>query len=263
MHDKMNSKITGIILLLLTAIFILYPLIQQKTSDRLKFKSPYSVIIFNLDGILINTENLKFLAWQKTFANYGLPLTLEEYQNLFNCEDDKIALGMNSKNNTHFPKERLIQEKNAYYQNLYKFNVPQIRTAVLAVHELLELKNSLNIKLALTTTAPRSEVLYMLKFIGLDNAFDVLVSGDDLIDIQDPEGINKPKPYIYQRVAEQLKIEPQKCLVFDDSEVGVEAALNAQMSVIAIPNQFTKYQNFSKAMARLNNLQQFDIYELK
>ena len=65
--------------------------------------------------------------------------------------------------------------------------------------------------------------------------------------IHDPEGKNKPKPYIYLEASKRLNIIPEHCLVFEDTEAGIEAATKAGMITIAVPNWMTKEQNFSKA----------------
>ena len=96
----------------------------------------------------------------------------------------------------------------------------------------------------------RTEILQNLTPIGVDpNNFDAILSGhDDLKDIVDPEGTSKPKPYIYQRTSKKLNVEPQECVVFEDSSAGVNAASSAGMSVMAIPNSYTKNQDFSGAV---------------
>ena len=82
----------------------------------------------------------------------------------------------------------------------------------------------------------------------MDHIFDLIISGtDDLNDYQDVTGKNKPKPYIYLEASKRLNIPPERCLVFEDTEAGVEAASTAGMVTIAIPNWLTAWQDFSKA----------------
>lgn len=87
-----------------------------------------------------------------------------------------------------------------------------------------------------------------MKQIGLENSFDLIISGtDDLKDYSDKEGTNKRKPYIYIEASKRLKISPPRCLVFEDTTAGIEAAAGAGMIAIAVPNQLTWQQDFSKA----------------
>ncbi len=102
--------------------------------------------------------------------------------------------------------------------------------------------------MGLASSAPHEEILNNLKQIGLSEAFDLIISGsDDLDSYVDAEGKNKPKPYIYIESAKRLGVSPSKCLVFEDTTAGIEAAFGAGMIAIAVPNRFTLHQDFSKA----------------
>ena len=80
---------------------------------------------------------------------------------------------------------------------------------------LSENKERLALKLGLASSAPKEEILINLKQVGLENAFDLVISGsDDLEKYIDEEGKNKPKPYIYIEAAKRLNIFPELCLVF-------------------------------------------------
>jgi len=70
---------------------------------------------------------------------------------------------------------------------------------------------------------------------------------------------NKPAPDIYLKCAEELKISPVSCVVVEDSETGVQSAKSANMKCIAIPNRYTKDQDFSKADKSLNNIQKINV----
>jgi beta-phosphoglucomutase-like phosphatase (HAD superfamily) len=110
-------------------------------------------------------------------------------------------------------------------------------------------KSKLGLSLGLASSASQSEILTNLRQIGLENAFDLVISGsDDLDDYVDAEGKNKPKPYIYIEASKRLNILPEFCLVFEDTTAGVDAAADAGMIPIAVPNQFTLNHDFSKAI---------------
>ena len=67
--------------------------------------------------------------------------------------------------------------------------------------------------------------------------------------INDPDGTNKPKPYIYTLIAHNMEVNPEGCIVLEDSGAGVIAAADAGMAAIAIPDKFTQNHDFSKAKA--------------
>jgi len=129
-----------------------------------------------------------------------------------------------------------------------KQGVNAIQPMVDFARRLYENKKRLGLQLGLASSAPAEEILFNLQQIGLADAFDLVISGsDDLDDYIDAEGKNKPKPYIYIEAAKRLQVFPEHCLVFEDASAGVDAAAGAGMIVIAVPNSFTRNQNFPKA----------------
>lgn len=226
---------------------------------------PYSAIIFDCDGVLVDTEYTKFLAWKEALAHYQVPFTLEEYKVVLgNSSKRSMAMIMAAKK-IQLPAKKVIQEKNEIYKKLHqKYKPKGIKAAVSLVRELVKNKEALHIKLGLASSPSTEEIMRNLKAIGLENVFDIIISGhDDLKDIHDPEGTNKPKPYIYQRAAKWLHVAPEKCLVFEDSSAGVTAASQAGMTVFAVPNQYTKQQDFSSATRVLKSLSHFNVELLR
>lgn len=94
-----------------------------------------------------------------------------------------------------------------------------------------------------------------MKHLGIEDLFDVILSGhDDLIDYSDPEGVNKPKPYIYLHAAKLLNVSPTECVVIEDSMTGIISSKTAGCITIAIPNRFTEMQDLSAATLRMESL---------
>lgn len=87
-----------------------------------------------------------------------------------------------------------------------------------------------------------------LQHLGLEAIFDIVISGqDDLKAYSNPEGVNKPKPYIYLHTAVELGFFPSQCVAIEDSHAGVTAGKEAGYFTIAVPNDFTRTQDFSRA----------------
>lgn len=206
-------------------------------------------VIFDCDGVLVDTEYLKFLAWKEAFEAIGISFTIEEYMPVIGHSSKNILCMLKEMKKMELSEE-VIEVKNARYRMLQKRGVPAIDGMVSFARSLADRKQDLGIKLGLASSAPKEEILQNLEQIGLQHSFDLVISGsDDLDAYHDPEGKNKPKPYIYLEAAKRLKVDPCKCLVFEDTSAGVEAAALAGMIVIAVPNQFTIHQDFSKAKA--------------
>jgi len=205
-------------------------------------------VIFDCDGILVDTEYLKFLAWQEALATQDIAFSIEEYMPLVGHSSKNILQGIKQSKQIEISDE-IIEIKNAKYKILQEQGVPAIQAMVDFARHLSVNKGRLGLSLGLASSAPKAEILANLRQIGLENAFDLVISGsDDLDDYVDEEGKNKPKPYIYIEASKRLNILPEFCLVFEDTKAGVDAAADAGMIPIAVPNQFTLNHDFSKAL---------------
>ncbi len=228
-----------------------------------KEQMPIQAVIFDCDGILVDTEFLKFQAWQQAAKNQGFSFTLEEYLPLVGHSGETIAAAIKQLKEKEYPWRRvnsleLDEERTRFYHQLQSNpkNIVLIEPMVALAKQLNENKKLLGYKLGLASSAPLDEIKVNLETIGLSNVFDFIISGkDSLDDIRDPEGVNKPKPYIYQRIAQWMKVDPAQCVVFEDTHAGVRAAVTAGMKVYAVPNQYTKKHNFEEALAILDTKQ--------
>lgn len=205
-------------------------------------------VIFDCDGILVDTEYLKFLAWKEALESQEIAFSIEEYMPLIGHSSKNILQGIKQAKKIEISDE-IIGLKNACYKALQKQGVPPIQAMIDFARYLAVNKERLGLSLGLASSAPKDEILINLRQIGLEDAFDLVISGvDDLGDYVDAEGKNKPKPYIYIEASKRLHIPPEFCLVFEDTAAGVNAAADAGMRSIAVPNQFTFNHDFSKAL---------------
>ena len=222
----------------------------------------FQAIIFDCDGVLVDTEYLKFLAWKEALETRGVPFSIEEYMPLVGHSSKNILQMIRDAKNIDISEE-VIEVKNDKYKHLQKQGVPPIPEMVSFALSLVEYKQQLGIRLALASSAPKEEILVNLKQIGLENAFDLIISGsDDLREYIDAEGTNKPKPYIYIESAKLLGISPEFCLVFEDTKAGVDAAASAGMVAIAVPNQFTLTHDFSNAHQIISSYEEFASFDV-
>lgn len=216
-------------------------------------------IIFDCDGVLVDTEHLKFLAWQQALATLHIELSLEEYKAVAGHSSKKIVEMLEKAKGISIP-EKVIHIRRSEYQKLQEHGVQPIEETVNFARYLSQNKDALGIKLGLASSASRSEILLNLKQIELEQAFDLIISGtDDLENYVDLEGKNKPKPYIYLEASKKLNIPSERCLVIEDSEAGVEAASKAGMITVAIPNNITADQDFSKANMIIDSISELSL----
>jgi beta-phosphoglucomutase len=244
-------------------IFIFMGMTSLYATVSTPYNKEVEAIIFDCDGVLVDTEHLKFLAWQEALASKNIPFTLEEYMPLIGHSSKNILLMVKKRKQMEISEE-IIELKNAIYKVLQKQGVPPIKEMIAFASRLAREKQDLGIKLGLASSAPREEIVQNLEQIGLENAFDLIISGaDDLESYVDAEGKNKPKPYIYMEAAKRLEVSPSRCLVFEDTAAGIDAASSAGMIAIAVPNLFTVGQDFSNATTVIQAYQDLPLYPSK
>lgn len=204
-------------------------------------------IIFDCDGVLVETEGLKFQAWQEVLQPHGIILSEANYQSAVGHTSLHILKHLSD--HYQIPLDPSIaEEKNAIYTSLQKTNLQAIEPMQTVLQWARAQKEEKGLRLAVATSASTREVTFNLNFLKVRQMFDVILSGkDDLTMYTDPLGVNKPQPYIYTEACLRLGLDPAECLVFEDSEPGVCAAKRAGCKVIAIPRFWTAHQNFENA----------------
>jgi HAD superfamily hydrolase (TIGR01509 family) len=231
------------------------------TMNFLFSEQPIKAIIFDCDGTLVDSEDSHFFAWRQAVQNWGGDLTPEEYLSFVGKPGTKISLQLAEKTGKDCANE-LFAQKGEYFLEYLHRGLPPIKDTVEFIHRLLKEKERLGIKLAVASAALKHEIVTNLEFLGIKDAFDVVLSGHtDLNDYHDPEGVNKPKPYIYLHAAKLLGVSPSECIVIEDSMTGVLSGKAAGCITIAIPNRFTEMQDLSAANLRIDTLSGISVDE--
>jgi len=209
-------------------------------------------IIFDCDGTLVDSEEAHLDAWRRTLQNRGHDLSPEQCQ-LYTGKSATVIAKLISEKIGYECAAEVLAEKRAYYRELHERGFPAIESTVAFAKRLADAKGKLNLKLGLASAAVKSEILRNLRHLKIEDLFDVVLSGqDDLKDYVDPEGVNKPKPYIYLHAAKLLSISPKECVVIEDSITGIMSGNAAGCITIAIPNRFTALQDLSSAALQLD-----------
>lgn len=205
-------------------------------------------VIFDCDGTLVDSEEVHYLGWRHAFAKFGYDLTPEDYTAKFAGRGELfVADRANDLTGVNCAKD-VLRNKTEYFHQTQLKGIAAIAPTIDFLRRLVEVREFLGLKLAVASGASKVEILRNLRHHQIDHFFDVILSGqDDLAEYQDPEGTNKPKPYVYQKTAKLLGCAPEECIAIEDSAPGVTAAVTAGCKTIAIPNRYTKGQDFSHA----------------
>lgn len=195
-------------------------------------------IIFDMDGVLINTEPLHFQIWKQVFAEHGLEIQHEKYKGCIGSTND-FLLNLIYQNygvdfrNTPGIKERFCEIKDEYIRN---GNIPGI-PGVPAVISALRQKGY---KMAVASSSMQMYIDACTRIIGVNQYFDLLFSAES---VPNP----KPAPDVFLAVAEKIGMKPEECLVVEDSRNGSLAAKAAGMFCMGFANPDSGDQDLSAA----------------
>lgn len=183
-------------------------------------------VIFDMDGLILDTERLSFEAWRDILKKYGRVMTREDYASLMGITHDNVINKLKEIYGQELPMAELYEEKSKDVFKFMRENGVPVKTGI---YELLDFLVEKNYKLALATSTNREKAVYLLERAGIKDKFNTMVFGDEVIN-------SKPHPEIFLKAAERLGIAPEKCIVLEDSPAGIEAAYRAGMKGIHIPD---------------------------
>lgn len=186
-------------------------------------------VIFDLDGVLIDSEELTSDAAIIYFKEKGFKVKKEDFIPFFGTGEKGYFGGVAQKYG--IPYENEVEADRIYmrYAELSKGKVGPLP----GVADFIAICKTKNLKLAVATSASLFKLRINLQLIGFaDNTFDTLVCGTDIKK-------NKPDPEIFITAAHLLGLEPEDCLVIEDSPSGVEAAKGAGSRCLAVLTSFS------------------------
>lgn len=183
-------------------------------------------IIFDLDGVIVDTAKYHYLAWKKLANQLGFEFT-EEQNELFKGVSRKrcldILLEMGNLSATQEQKDVwMIEKNNDYLAYIEKMDDSEILPDVPKILTLLK-ENAIPIALG----SASKNALPILEKVGLAHFFDVIVDGNSVTKA-------KPDPEVFLMAAKKMNLSPSNCIVFEDAVAGIEAANAANMISIGI-----------------------------
>jgi HAD superfamily hydrolase (TIGR01509 family) len=183
-----------------------------------KTKYENKAVLFDFDGVVVDTEPLYDAYWNEASVRYGLgidnfaavikgttmPSILEKYFSQFSDEFRKMV----------------VRESEEFQKTLHFPLIP-------GVTEFMDMLKEKGIKIALVTSSEDFKLKRAFKILGFENRFDTVVSADRITK-------GKPDPTCYLLAAKDLGVKPEDCLVFEDSFSGIESGTRAGMRVIGL-----------------------------
>jgi sugar-phosphatase len=200
--------------------------------------SQYDAVIFDMDGVLIDSEPLWKVAMEEVFHSLGSKLTKADFQKTVGLRIDEVVHFWNHQENWEVKNEKDVEE--AIIVKMIELISTNAAPLSGVIETLTYLKNS-GLKIGLGTSSSSRLIEVVLSELNIKHFFDCTHSAET-------EAFGKPHPAVYLTVAQQLNVSPNKCLVIEDSFNGVIAGLAAKMKVVCIPEK-THFPNARLSVA--------------
>ena len=198
----------------------------------------FEAIIFDMDGVLIDSEPLWKIAMEEVFTALGSKLTKEDFQKTVGLRIDEVIHFWNVTEGWGVIDESKVEEDIIIKMEYLILKNP---FALEGVMETLEFLKTINVKIGLATSSSGRLIEAVLSSLEIKHYFDFTWSAEN-------ESHGKPHPAVYLSVAKTLDVNPTKCLVIEDSYNGVISGLAARMKVVCIPEK-THFPNPKLALA--------------
>lgn len=188
--------------------------------------SNYDAIIFDCDGTLVDTMPSHYVAWVETLRQYDIEFDEDRFYALGGWPTMKVAQLVIDEAGLDVTPDQLTIEK----ESRFEANIDQIEKITPVVNVVDE--HFGRIPLAVGTGAIRRICMRMLEVAELSDRFQAIVAADDVQH-------HKPAPDTYLEAARRLGVKPSRCLVYEDTDPGIESARAAGMDVVDVREFFT------------------------
>jgi len=182
----------------------------------------FRAYLFDCDGTIVDSMPLHYIAWKKALAEWNCSFEEQLFYAWGGRPVTEIIAALNQRDGLNMPVDAVARRK----EDLYFELLPQIQ-AIPEVVEHIEAKHG-HIPLAVVSGSRRDSVYGSLTALHLIDKFDVLVCAEDY-------ARGKPAPDCFLAAAERLGVPPEDCLVFEDTDLGIEAATAAGMASVRVP----------------------------
>ncbi len=183
-------------------------------------------VIFDMDGVLIDSEVAHQKAEIQALADHGLQVTVEDLKPYAGANRRAFRIGITKQFGVDLDWDSIYEEKDRLL-----FRYMEDVEALPGVLPLLKAIRQTDCKLAVATSSPKPLLDFVVNKFELAPLFDTLVCNDDITQ-------SKPDPQIFLIAAERLHVKPVECIVIEDSLNGIKAAKAAGMFTIAVPTTF-------------------------
>ncbi len=182
-----------------------------------------SGLIFDMDGVLVDSEEAHLVAWQKLGDEIGIPFSKEVFESTFGMHNRQILPLWIGEELAEDVLTAHSDRKEALYREAARDTLKPLPGIPERLHELHEA----GWKLAVGSSGPKPNVEMVLEILGTSHLFTALSTGDDVKN-------GKPHPEVFLKAVERLELPAERCIVIEDAPQGVTAGLRAGAKVVAV-----------------------------
>lgn len=183
----------------------------------------FQAYLFDCDGTVADSMPLHYIAWKRALGEWNCPFDEELFYSWGGVPPIEIVERLNTMHGLNMPVTEVAEHK----ENYYYAQLPELKP-VPEVIEHVEAQYG-KIPFGIVSGSTRESVVNSLSTIGLLDRFQVIVTSEDY-------KRSKPAPDAFLLAAERLGVPPESCLVFEDADIGIQAATAAGMASIRVPN---------------------------
>ena len=203
-------------------------------------------LVFDLDGLMIESEQYHFDALKELLARYGKQASLEWFHSMIGIDNEQSAQFI-------LAQTGIPLTSNAFNDMRYEIItrlLPRMCKPKAGLSDLLKAVSERGLRLSIASNSRQDYVIKALTILNILNYFKCILTSDNVAHA-------KPAPDLYLAAASCLGTSPEKCLAVEDSPYGIQAALGAGMPCVAVPNPDLQDQDFKGATFVFSSLVEF------
>ncbi|MCK5053437.1 MAG: HAD family hydrolase [Anaerolineales bacterium] len=208
-------------------------------------------LIFDFDGLILDTETALFRSWDEIFTEYGVSVSLFEWASLLGTSTDLPAAYEMIEEHIGGPVDRESIRAHRSQRELELLKSEEVMPGVV---DLITEAKTRGLRLGVASSSDRKWVIGHLKQLGLHTYFESIRCADDV-------ERTKPSPDLYLAVLRDMGLRPDQAIAFEDSLHGVNAVQQAGIFCVAVPNNVTRHLPMPEADLTVNSLLEMKLEE--
>jgi len=216
--------------------------------------APLHAVIFDFDGIILDSETAEYESHRLIFERHGVPLTVDDWCDQigvwFEEHERRWCAKLNELSDAAMEYESFKSEQSRLFRELIA------REPMRGIRELLDALNAAGVPTAVASTSSAKWVVPAVANLGLSDRFQTIVTANDV-------ARRKPAPDVYLEAARRLNADPRASVAIEDSAPGIAAATAAGMKTIAIPHWLTERHDLAAASMRVSHAGELTVETLE